>query len=239
MPQVPETCYLIIGNGRVARHFCYYFDQLDLCYKTWARATHSAAELATALAKASHVIVAISDSAIEDFIKSTLLPQCDSQILLHCSGALLSEHAIGVHPLQTFSHDLYPLDYYQAVPFIIDNSAMTFAELLPGLNNPHSYIKPEDKPYYHALCVIANNFTTLIWQKCFTSMQEKLAISPELLKPILAKTFENIAKDPHTALTGPIARQDSVTLERNLLALVENNDNYKTIFQAFINTYTN
>ena len=57
----------------------------------------------------------------------------------------------------------------------------------------------------------------------------------EDLLPFLNQTFQNIAKNPSTALTGPIPRKDTLTLKRNLSAL--EGDDFHPIFKAFIEKY--
>jgi hypothetical protein len=226
MRQVPH--YLIIGNGRVAKHFCHYFDLLHLAYYHWHRATPQA--LVPIAASASHILLLISDSQIELFIEQH--PYLKEKKLLHFSGCHISAHAYGAHPLQTFSHELYTLEQYQKIAFIIEEEGPPFHELLPLLPNPHFALAAKLKPYYHALCVMANNFTTLLWQKLFREFTEKLALPAECAYPLLQQTISNLIAHPTRALTGPLARGDKHTLQKNLQAL--DGDPFQTIYAAFI-----
>lgn len=235
MRQVPR--YALIGRGRMAKHMCHYFDGLGLLYQTWCRAEHSPEELSDILSQSTHVLLLISDNAIHDFIEQYQLnmPQYAHLIKIHFSGSLISPLAYSAHPLQTFAHECYSLSEYEALPFIIQEDGPSFEELLPGLRNPHYRISSSDKPYYHAMCMKANNFTTILWQKFFGEMAERFHIPQKDLLPFLKQTFQNIEKDPSTALTGPIPRKDTQTLKRNLLAL--EGDDFQPIFKAFIETY--
>lgn len=226
MRQVPN--YTIIGNGRIAKHFCYYFDLLQIPYQHWYR--KAAKPLAALITSASPILLLINDAEIDNFIEqnSCLI----GKKLIHFSGCLVSSQAYGAHPLQTFSHELYTLEQYQAIPFIIEQEGPAFNELLPGLPNPHFPMAKQFKPYYHALCVMANNFTTILWQKLFREFSNKLALPPECALPMLEQTVANLTTNYETALTGPFARGDTSTLTKNLAALA--NDPFQTIFQAFV-----
>src|SRR5437868_12703944 len=133
MRQVPH--YLIIGNGRVATHIQHYFTLLQLSYSCWHR-QQSNALFNQELKRATHVLILISDDAIEKFIDEHL--QEYSGIKIHFSGSLITDKAYGLHPLMTFSRRLYDLKKYQLIPFIMDHDALSFEDLLPGLLNQHA-----------------------------------------------------------------------------------------------------
>lgn len=232
MRQVPK--YAIIGNGRMAKHFCQYFKLINIPYQQWHR-SKPLKQLDAIIQQTTHILVLISDSAIDSFIAQHL--PLGKHVLIHCSGVLESRYAYTTHPLQTFNQGTYELSVYQQIPFMIEMEGPRFEELLPGLNNPHFKIKREQKPYYHSLCVMANNFTTLLWQKFFTEMKEQFDVSAKELMPFLEQTLLNISKDHNNALSGPIARNDTKTLQQNLNAL--KNDSHFDIFQAFLKTYKN
>ncbi len=233
MRQVPH--YAIIGDGRLVKHICCYFAALGLAYQTWARRTDDIRALSPILAQSTHVLLLISDKAIDEFIETHLHDHQQTLILVHCSGNLISKYAHSAHPLQTFGHSLYSLEDYQKIPFIITQADLEFSEVLPGLNNAHYKIKTTDKAYYHALCVLANNFTTILWQKFFAEMQNKFGVGQEVLQPFLQQTFNNISNNLTEALTGPIARKDHVTLQRDLQALT--GDQFQPIFASFVRTF--
>lgn len=110
MRQVPR--YLLIGNGRVAKHFRHYFTSLGLSFTTWQR---NQPDMQLQLRDVSHILLLISDQQIETFIQQHL--SNTSALLVHFSGSLISEKAHGAHPLMTFSHSLYDISQYQRIPF--------------------------------------------------------------------------------------------------------------------------
>ncbi len=233
MRQVPR--YLIIGNGQMASHLCHYFRYLALPFMHWYRSAYSFLELHLFLKKASHVLILINDDAVDDFAAEHLA-KYNYLECIHFSGVLASKFAYSAHPLCSFSGlEPYTLLDYQTIPFILDKESPQFATLLPGLQNPVYRIEPEQRQYYHAMCVIANNFTTILWDKFLKEMTNRFSINKNDLLPFLNKTFWNIKRYPQTKLTGPLARGDGVSLIKDLNALEQ--DDFHCIFNSFIEAY--
>lgn len=235
MRQVPENDLPpvgIVGDGRVARHFRHYLTLLGLPWLAWARrgATRTPAEV---LAPCRTVLVLIPDAAIVPFIKAS--PGLAATRLVHCSGSLVTEVAAGAHPLMTFGPELYDLETYRAIPFILDEGADPLDELLPGLPNPSFAIPPAARAYYHALCVMAGNFSTLLWQKLFREFDERFGIPASAAHPYLAAISANLRAHAACALTGPLSRGDAPTIAANLRAL--EGDPYHAVYAAFVRAY--
>jgi len=232
MEQVPT--YLIVGNGRMARHVSFYFGQIGIPHIQWARKTHSEEDLQRFVAKASHVLILISDSAIEIFIKEHSCLQ--GKILIHFSGSLVTSLAYGLHPLMSFTDDLYSLEAYKKIPFVCDVGVASFSELFPKLTNLSYTLPSELKSRYHALCVMSNNFTTLLWQKFYSELEHTLNIPSIAIHPYLDQTLQNLKNHSTAALTGPLARRDKSTIDMNLKAL--ENDPFQPIYKAFVEAYS-
>ena len=224
--------YLIIGNGRVARHMKHYLALLNLPALHWHR-QYSLDDLHVKLTHSTHVLLLINDDAIVDFHQQYLAN--DNHLCLHFSGSLLCTSIIGAHPLMTFAHELYSLATYQSIPFILDEKAPEFACILPGLNNPHARIKAAQKAKYHALCVMAGNFSCLLWQKLFKTLENEFNINANYAKPYLTQITENLLKNPDSILTGPLVRGDKKTIQRNLQALKA--DPFHLIYDSFVACY--
>jgi predicted short-subunit dehydrogenase-like oxidoreductase (DUF2520 family) len=232
MRQVPH--YLIIGNGRVATHILHYFALLQLSYSHWHR-PHPLSLLNQELARATHVLLLISDQAIESFTAEYL--QHSSALRMHFSGSLVTDAAYGLHPVMTFTHYLYDLKKYQAIPFIMDDDAPPFADLLPGLPNEHARLHKSLKPKYHALCVLSGNLSCLLWQKLFKSLENEFNIPQAIAHHYLQQQTHNLLTTPETALTGPLVRGDHLTIEKNIAAL--ENDSFQDVYKSFIACYHN
>ena len=204
----------------MAKHFCHYLNLLNIKFIQWSRANNNLSELSNYLNKTSHVLLLISDDTIDQFIKENKLDS-SGKYLLHFSGSLQSEHADSAHPLMTFNHSYYTLDEYKEIPFCFTSNKYQFTQLLPNIPNRSFYLSIEKKHYYHAMCVVSNNFTTILWQKFINEMKEMLGMDDIHIFPILEKTFQNIRNDYRTALTGPIVRNDHKTIQNNIKSLRE------------------
>lgn len=230
MRQVPT--YLIIGNGRVARHFSHYLGLLKIEYHQWDRSQPFSA-LQTRLAEVTHVLILLHDDAIESFIAAHLSSLIAKRI--HFSGSLVTPAAYGAHPLMTFGHDLYAEAEYRSISFIIDADAPSFEELLPGFPNQHIRLSSDQKAKYHALCVLGGNFSCLLWQKCLSEFENELNIPASAAHPYMQRQIQNLMTDYHTALTGPLIRNDMKTMNKHLQALA--NDPFRAVYQSFVECY--
>lgn len=74
-----EKPLLLVGNGRLARHFQFYFQKLQIPFVTWQR--HSPISVIEAAANCSRVLLAISDQALPEF--ATTLQQSGPWPLVH------------------------------------------------------------------------------------------------------------------------------------------------------------
>ncbi len=230
MRQVPN--YLIIGNGRVARHFCHYLTLLGLPHHSWDR-SQSIAQLSQATEHASHILLLISDNAINGFVQQHL--QSTQAVLIHFSGSLVSENAYGAHPLMTFGNSLYTLEQYQQIPFILDHHAPDMSELLPALPNTHARLHTQMKAKYHALCVLSSNFSCMLWQKLFSSFETELGLDASIGHSLLQRQMQNILEHYPSALTGPLVRNDMETIAKNIQAL--DGDAFQAIYKSFVTGY--
>lgn len=219
--------YGIAGRGRVATHMARYLELESQTFATWHRGM--ACGPAEALGDARFLLLAISDDALEDFLTSE--PELATLNLVHFSGSKTIPGATGMHPLMTFGPKTYDLETYRAIPFITDRGAPAFSDVFPALSNLSWAIGPEEKPLYHAMCVMAGNFPTLLWSKAFEVFERDLGLPRDVLVPYLARTLENSLESGGKALTGPLVRGDVGTVQQNLAAL--GNDPFANIYRAF------
>jgi predicted short-subunit dehydrogenase-like oxidoreductase (DUF2520 family) len=184
------------------------------------------------LAPSCRVLLAINDGAIEDFL--TKHPGLSRYPCIHFSGAHQSARAWAAHPLQSFAHSLYGLADYQRIPFILDKDAPDFAELFPGLANPHYRLEAAQRPLYHALLMLGGNCCTLLWQKVF-AQAERMGLDRSLFRVYAERIIENVFSDPQKALSGPLVRADHTTLRLHQECL--EGDPFQAIHQAFVSAY--
>jgi predicted short-subunit dehydrogenase-like oxidoreductase (DUF2520 family) len=234
--------YAIVGGGRLARHFSKYFRLLEIPHTRWTRDRGSffntfglpdaEQRLRKTVDKSERVLLLVSDNAIGTLLKQ--YPFLHEKQLIHCSGAQSFPGVAGVHPLMTFAESLYDLQTYQSVPFLLE-TGLSFDELFPGFPNPHFAIDVEDKARYHAMCVMAGNFSQILWKGVSDRFGQQFDLPAEALHPYLKQLAANFIQAPGTALTGPLARNDMQTIERNLNALA--GDPMQGLYHAFIDYY--
>ncbi|MDG0815232.1 Rossmann-like and DUF2520 domain-containing protein [Bdellovibrio svalbardensis] len=227
--KLSSTSYLVIGSGRVARHIGHYFHLLNLKHKSWDRSQDPHA-LKKLIHESSHVLLAISDNAIEGFFRLHLAGL--EKTVVHFSGAHNFDVMIAAHPLMTFGPDLYDLEFYKKIHFTMTGASLN--EALPGLTNPSSVLPAEQKALYHAYCVLGGNFTTLLLAKMLEGFAE-MKIPSEAAKLYIEKVVGNTFAEPGKALTGPLVRKDIETVNANLQAL--DSDSTAEIYKAFLKTY--
>lgn len=225
-------CYGIIGNGKMAKHFIHYLTLLQFPYQQWTR-DQSSESLVILTQRCSPILLLINDDAIESFIEQH--PCLQGKLLVHFSGAIHVKNAYGAHPLLCFSQELYTLETYKKIPFIYEENAPEFQSILPGLKNPHFKIPIHLKSFYHAICVLSGNFTVILWQKFFSEFENTFHIPKEQAHLFLQQTMQNLLTDPQHALTGPLSRKDTKTIETHLATL--KNDPFQKVYQAFLETH--
>lgn len=226
--QVPKKTYTIVGDGKVARHFVHYFNLLGISSNQWQR-QQSINQLQQSVTQSDVVLLLISDDAIEQFIQQH--PFLQNKILIHLSGSLIIEQAIGCHPLMTFGQEFYDLETYQSMPFICDNG-VDFSAVFPQLKNQSYSVEPKQKAYYHAMCVMAGNFSQVLMRETSQQLNNQLDLPLDLMFPYLLQNTKNFIANPKTSATGPLERGDITTVQKHLQVL-EGNE-LENIYQSFI-----
>lgn len=208
---------LIIGSGRLSQHLQHWLKQLNINiqFNVWSR--QSSVEVLQELIKISNSVwLAISDKSIGSFYDEheSILK---NKKVIHFSGSYFHSKISCVHPLMTFSHDLYDLDFYQQIHLTtFDQDRLS--DLIPFLSNPTFSVPSSDKKLYHALCVASGNIPQMLWQKTLEHSNQ-LNIPQVAFELFWQQSLKNLIKQPNTAVTGPIARQDQQTILENIESL--------------------
>jgi len=230
MAQVPQHNDLIIGGGKMARHWGFYLQSLGTPATFWNRSNSvktKPRELSAYFNNFSTVYLAISDDALKEFYETYLTEFSGS--VFHFSGAFYHPEIAGIHPLMTFGKDLYPADFYKSIPLTLDFSSKN--SFIASLPNPQYTVSPKDKALYHSFCVIAGNFPQWLWQNVFTEF-EKLNIPKAALQPFLQQSLDNTFKTGDENFSGPLLRNDQITLARHQEAL--DGHHLLQIYSAFV-----
>lgn len=216
MRQVPHIHnYLLIGGGKVAKHMSRYFDLLEIPYSIWSRKLHDESQLISHLKMAQTVLLLISDDQILDFYEKH--QRFDNQFV-HFSGAFEHSNILGFHPLMSFGEELYDLEIYKKLQFVGTSSELTFRQVFPKIKNHYSKIATDKKAFYHSLCVLGGNGTTLLWDLMATQFKS-LGIPKTAVDAYLNQITKNILEDKPGRFTGPWYRNDQQTIAKNKEAL--------------------
>lgn len=231
MGQVPKFAGSrigIVGDGRVSRHFQYYLYLKGIQFQVWHR--RMKVPLEEALEDTSLIVVLISDRAIVPWLESNQ-SFLSERTCVHFSGSLVTDLALGFHPLQTFGGYPYSLEEYERIYFVGERGRGEFSKVFPELSNPWGAVPREEKTYYHALCAMACNTSQALWIRLAQEFKERWDLGPEAWAPFLRGMTENLVFDPEKAQTGPASRGDRQAVEAHLSALKD--DPYSKIYQAF------
>jgi predicted short-subunit dehydrogenase-like oxidoreductase (DUF2520 family) len=147
----------------------------------------------------------------------------------HCSGAttldVLAPHErFSLHPLMTVPADAPAHVLAGAGAAVAASTPRTLAlavALAQLLAMRPIEIAETDRAAYHAAACIASNFLVTL-EAAAERVAATAGLSAELLVPLVRATVENwAALGPEAALTGPVARGDERTIERQRAALAE------------------
>ncbi len=154
----------------------------------------------------------------------------------HCSGAtgldvLAGHEAFGLHPLMTVPHDGTP-PFAGAGAAVAGSTPRALAvarELAEAAGMRPFEVADADRAAYHAAASVASNFLVTLE----AAAERLLGHDRELLVPLVRATVENWARlGPERALTGPIARGDEATVERQRDAVAERAPELLELFDA-------
>jgi predicted short-subunit dehydrogenase-like oxidoreductase (DUF2520 family) len=164
--------------------------------------------------------------------------EIENKIFFHCSGSLPSTillslknqgaYTASLHPLQSFAGLSSSKNPFRGIIMGIEgdieavDAGKNLAIVLGSL--PYT-LKTEGKSLYHAAAVIASNYLVTLTDISL-SFLEAAGIEKEkglhIITPLIKGTLENIiSKGTKKALTGPVARGDSKTIESHRKAIFE------------------
>jgi 2-dehydropantoate 2-reductase len=238
----PEP-YGFVGDGRLSRHWRHYFTSLGIPWKLWTRrqARGNGVPGITApeaLADCPVILLAVSDDAIAPVLESLRAQGLSDRSFVHFCGGRSFAGAWGAHPLMSFATTLYEPGFYRDIPIFVDadrpDPAAHFRALFPALPNPCFALKPEDKPYYHAVSALAGGMTAVLWREFFSAMESRFGAPRAALASFPRRIVENVIATGDGALTGPVARGDAETVRQHLAAL--EGSALGTVYQALIAT---
>ncbi len=242
-PDSGPSPYGFVGDGRLSRHWRHYFTSLGIPWMLWSR-RHTRGNgvrgvaARDALAACPTILLAVPDDAIAPVMARLRAEGLDDRRYVHFCGGRTFAGAFGAHPLMSFGTTLYEPAFYRDIPVFVDRDAAhpepaaEFRALFPRLPNPCYPLMSEDKPFYHALCALAGGFTAVLWREFFAAMTGRFGAPREALSSYPRRIIENVIASRDGALTGPVARGDTETIQSHLEAL--EGTALANVYQAFI-----
>ena len=186
--------------------------------------------------------ITVPDNAITEVYRQVAEFEIQDKYICHCSGACTAEEAFpGIHAQGAYAisiHLLFPISSkyncwreLAGAFFCVEGDAQAvevFVPLLRGLGLQVQTISPESKAQYHLSCALASNFVCALVQRsaellsgCGFSETDALHALAPLMRSNLAHVIEHGAV---SALTGPIERGDTQTVQKHLSCLTERDD---------------
>jgi predicted short-subunit dehydrogenase-like oxidoreductase (DUF2520 family) len=240
----------IAGTGRVAQALGRLLSEAGqpvaaIAGRNWERTTRAARFISTSIipatieelpALASHILIAVSDKAVEPV--ALLLARSGFQrgVALHTCGAkgpqalvVLADEGVScgaLHPMQSFASAEQGVASMVGSFFSIDGDpeAIEWGSSIVTLVGGRSLrIHAEDRSLYHAAAVMASSYIAALIYGAVeilkaAGVERSTALST--LAPLARTCAENsLNLGPVEALTGPIERGDSATVLAHLKGL--------------------
>jgi predicted short-subunit dehydrogenase-like oxidoreductase (DUF2520 family) len=223
MGQVPQKpIFALVGQGRVGRAFAAYLKARQLPFIVLER--KEIFSLAPSEASSLRaVLLAISDPSIAEIANKLNKIYLETP-LVHFSGSIRSDAAIGFHPLYYFTNRTLSVEEFEMIPFVSDpGGAGVFRQLFCEFQNPVVEVTRDKDAFYHALCVLLGNLPLLIQDRSARLLSQHYGLPPEACIPFLQsllKNFAESAKMPASSLVaGPVARRDELSTQAHLKAV--------------------
>ncbi|MDI6732802.1 MAG: F420-dependent NADP oxidoreductase [Planctomycetota bacterium] len=199
----------------------------------------------TAVQQADIVFITTPDSAIQQtcndiFADLSTTPNAfgvRDKTVIHCSGSFPSSilnsarryknvRIASLHPLQTFANKVETAKNFKGTYCVYESESKalkTVKGIINAIGGIPVEIKSRNKTLYHIGCVFASNYlvTVINVARNFlkrSGFSDKDAL--ESIQPLINSTVKNIRTlGIPTALTGPIARGDVLTIRKHLKAI--------------------
>jgi predicted short-subunit dehydrogenase-like oxidoreductase (DUF2520 family) len=221
------------------------FDVRGVLARSAASAEQGAAFIGAGVPTADPAALPAADVYMLAVTDDQIVPACAAlaaarllhgAIVFHCSGALASgaleaarqagAATASVHPIRSFADPGAVVADFAGTFCGIEGDAAALAVLAPALEaigaRPVT-IDPAAKTVYHAAAVFASNYLVTVLDTALRAYQAA-GIPPdvarELARPLAQESLSNVFRmGPEQALSGPIARGDYTTVQRQQAAV--------------------
>ena len=248
-----------IGAGKVGCSLGKYFSLMGTNVTGYYSRTLSSAKAAaefvgtnyyesleTVVRESDCLFFTVNDGAILSVWNEVKKFDISGKIICHCSGAKSASVFEGIEKIGAYGFSLHPIspfsskyDSYKNIKdahFTIEGEKEKLPEMetfLKQMQLKYTVLSGENKAKYHSACVFASNLAIALFDDAaellcevgFTKEDACKALSP-LIYQNIDSFLEKGAKD---ALTGPVERDDTATVEAHLSVL---SGNTKVVYQS-------
>ncbi|SDB20019.1 Rossmann-like and DUF2520 domain-containing protein [Eubacterium oxidoreducens] len=256
----------IIGAGKVGctlgkywseqnnRIIGYYDTKEDAA--AWAASfTHSKIyrTIKELVADSEVVLITVPDGLIESVWQEVKTCSIQEKCILHCSGSISSKvfegalslggYPASIHPLYAVSDKKSTYLSIKDAAFSVEGNPKAVAvikDIFANCSNPLLTFDTNKKTLYHTAAATASNLVVGLLSMAQEMMEECGFDKEEALKamaPLIIGNVEAvIERGPQAALTGPIERNDLITVEKHLSQLSQEQKKiYKSVSNQVIN----
>lgn len=205
-----------------------------------------------ALRQADVYMLAVTDDQV--------VPACEAlaaavplqgAVVFHCSGALASDrlqaaraagaHVASVHPVRSFADAQAVAEQFAGTFCGVEGDQPALDVLLPALAAIGARavrIDASAKTVYHAAAVFASNYLVTVLDAALRAYQAAGIpedVARELARPLATESMENVFRlGAAPALSGPIARGDMATVQRQQSAVAAWDAATGQLYQALV-----
>ncbi|PCJ34433.1 MAG: hypothetical protein COA75_13235 [Cellvibrionales bacterium] len=168
---------------------------------------------------------------------------------LHCSGLKTSAELIALqkqgcatasaHPAHSFASPEHSLSSFPSTVCTLEGNERAtniLDALFSAIGGQVTTIEPEAKPLYHAATVMASNYLITLLGTSETLLKKagiEDALANAVLAALMRQSLENgLQVGPVNALTGPIARGDSNTLQAHIKAIKQSVPELDSVYSS-------
>ncbi|HEX7647866.1 MAG TPA: Rossmann-like and DUF2520 domain-containing protein [Noviherbaspirillum sp.] len=172
-------------------------------------------------------------------------------VVFHCSGALPSGELkaaraqgaaiASIHPIRSFANPEHVATAFDGTWCGIEGEPAALEILAPAFEAIGARLVTIDagaKTVYHSAAVFACNYLVTLLDtavKAYGAAGVPQDVALQMMEPLVRGTIDNVFRsDPAAALTGPIARGDLATAQKQSRAVNAWNDDYGALYDQFM-----
>lgn len=200
------------------------------------------------------IFITVPDGVISYIYDQLRALDISGKTLCHCSGSMTTKETFpdiekagakgcSIHPLFPVSSRTDSFKDIHSAFFCIEGdreTACQWRDILRSMGNPTRMISGSSKSSYHAACAIMSNLVCALAETSLELMKacgftEKEALAA--LRPLAENNIKNIfTLGPTAALTGPIERCDTGTVQKHLDSISGETDNelYRSVSRKLV-----